>query len=258
MTQRVADEVAWELLRDEWELLLAVGSGPSDARSVYERLRRGGASEELAGEAEIEARLALLADHGLIEEAGAGWSLVPAVHQRQEGMASYLRGLVLERVDVDGAPPLGARARFDLAGPPRVRGLIEQADEVLFPAVVDAASGPEGPEAERFLSVFVATADCPAASGSSTARVLRVLRSAALARSRGEHHDATKVWVAEMVVDPEVAIDIAARMDDFLVSSAQAKGSLYEAGGAMGAAAFAVWPVRPTALPPRLRTKVRS
>ena len=36
--KRVADELTWEILRDEWELLLAIGSGPTDVATAAKRL----------------------------------------------------------------------------------------------------------------------------------------------------------------------------------------------------------------------------
>lgn len=235
--KRVADEAAWELLRDEWELLLAIGSGPT-------RLQTAAARLDLVVDRGLERRVALLVEHGLVEEREGGLGLVPAYHQRQEGMASYLRDLVLSRVDVGGAPPLGGAVRFGLGREADVERLLRRADADLFPGVVEAASRPETDRSTRFLAVFVAAGDCPgpaaAPAGSRGFRredLLRVLRTAAAERARGVATTSSKVWVAEMRVDPEVAHAVAERMEAFLAAAPEAPGP--------GAAAFAVWPVSP-------------
>ncbi|MGM0575636.1 MAG: hypothetical protein ACQEXJ_07900 [Myxococcota bacterium] len=233
--RRVADELAWELLRDEWELLLAVGSGPTPERRVAESLGEPRAS--------VAARLETLREHGLVEGAQGGWSLVPAVHQRQEGMSSYLRDLVLRRIDLDEPAPVGADVRCGLGGQGGVRSLLTRADDDLFPAVVAAASGPETERSERFLAVFAVSGACAGAGGDGgdvVSGFLHVLRAAALERSREDTAGTAKLWVAEMRVDPEVAMDIAERMESFLGDASSSRGE--------GAATFAVWPLRaPTA-----------
>ncbi len=243
---KVADELAWELLRDEWELLLAIGAGPTDAATAARRVG--------ARPAALTARLSTLVEHGLLRTAaGGGYSLVSAYHQRQEGMASYLRDLVLKRIEVGGLPPVIARVRYDVGSTPDLARLLHEADTGLFPAVTELASMPESDRSERFLVIFAVSASCPPldedaldevgvpTGGDLVPQVLRTIRAAAIERSRRETAETAKLWVAEMRVDPEVADAIIDKMDDFLLGAPAVSGQ--------GASAFAVWPVRPATSP---------
>lgn len=227
---RVSDELAWELLRDEWELLLAIGAGPTGADEAARRL--GECAVGVAG------RIEVLIEHGLVREVEGGLALVPAFHKRQEGMSSYLRELVLERVDLAGAVPVGAAVRWDIPSDEALRALIARAEGSLLPAVVAAASGPESDASERFLAVFAVASACPSPSepGGLVSGVLRVLRAAALERASNATDTGSKLWVAEMSVTPDVATGISETMSTFLARVPEASGP--------GAATFAVWPVR--------------
>ncbi|MEZ4264867.1 MAG: helix-turn-helix domain-containing protein [Myxococcota bacterium] len=234
----MSDELAWELLRDEWELLLAIGAGPT---GPSEAARRLGECPEA-----VTSRVQTLVEHGLVRRVEGGLALVPAFHKRQEGMSSYLRELVLERVDLAGAVPIGAAVRSGLAADDALRALISRAEGTLLPSVVAAASGPESDRSERFLAVFAVSSACPAAVSPEdlVGNVLRVLRAAALERANDATDTASKLWVAEMSVTPDVAVSIAETIETFLASEPATDGP--------GAATFAVWPVsgRPRPRPP--------
>ena len=97
--QRVADEEIYEVLRDEWNLLLAIGTGPTGRSTVLERI----------GEQphDLDERLQLLIDVGLAERTEDGrYATIPAIHQRQEGMSSCLRDLVIKRLQLGLEEPL--------------------------------------------------------------------------------------------------------------------------------------------------------
>lgn len=245
----VKDELAWELVRDEWELLLAIGSGPTTVAQAARSLEKAPQS--------IERRVKLLAQHGLISpavdsegrDAGASFRLVPAFYERREGMSSYLRDLVLRRVQDGAAPPLAGGARLALGGPTALEGVIARAEAELFPTVVSLASRPESERSERF-SLFFAVADSPDAGSVAVQpfdgrgfreQLLRVLKAAATARSLEPDTRAAYLWVAEMRTDPEVAVEIGDLFDRFLESlpSVPTAGS---SRSAHGAAAFAVLP----------------
>lgn len=227
---RVSDELAWELLRDEWELLLAIGAGPTPAEEAARRL--GECPEG------VTSRVEVLVEHGLVREVDGGLALVPAFHTRQEGMSSYLRELVLERVDLAGAVPVGAAVRWGLPPGDALRSMVGRAERSLLPWVVTAASEPESDESERFLAVFAVAGACPppAELGDRVSGVLRILRAAALERSSGAPDTGSKLWVAEMSVTPHVATGISEAMNTFLARVPEGSGP--------GAATFAVWPVR--------------
>jgi len=235
----VSDEIAWELLRDEWELLMAIGSGPLDVSGAAERL---GESHEA-----VSPRVDLLVRYGLLETFEGGYRLVAACHQRQEGMGSYLRDLVFKRIDPAGAPPIVARVRYDVGARPDLSRLIALAQDEVFPSVTAAASRPESDRSERFLMIFAVAAACPPlapdalgddgvpTAGDAVPEVLRVIRSAAIERTREETAATAKLWVAEMRVDPEVVGEIIETMEAFVASAPAVSGR--------GAAAFALWPV---------------
>jgi hypothetical protein len=238
-TSPVSDEIAWELLRDEWELLMAIGSGPTSLTLASERLGEPTLT--------VTPRLDLLVRYGLVEVDVEGFRLVPACHQRQEGMGSYLRDLVFKRIDPGGPPPIVARVRYDVGGKADLEALLSRAESEFFPSVAAAASRPESPRSERFLMIVAVAASCPPVAVNlldlngvpSTCDVvpdvLRVIRSAAIERSRTETADTAKLWVAEMRVDPDVADEIVESMEAFVASAPPVSGR--------GAAAFALWPV---------------
>ena len=238
-TPGVSDEIAWELLRDEWELLMAIGSGPTSVSAVAQRL-----GEPVSI---VAPRIELLVRFGLVEGQETGYRLVPACHQRQEGMGSYLRDLVFKRIDPAGAPPIIARVRFDVGGEGDLKGLLAKAEGEVLPSVAAAASRPESDRSQRFLMIVAVAASCPPREpecldstgvpvhGDAVPEVLRVIRSAAIERSREETAATAKLWVAEMRVDPEVADEIVETMEAFVASAPSVSGR--------GAAAYALWPV---------------
>ncbi len=241
-TKPVQDELAWELLRDEWELLMAIGSGPTPLELASAR----------TGEpvSDIAPRVELLVRYGLVEPSGDAYRLVPACHQRQEGMGSYLRDLVFKRIDPAGAPPIVARVRYDLGKHVDLEALLRSAEVELFPWVAQIASRPESERSERFLMIVAVAASCRPSElggldaqgtprdGDALPEVIRVIRSAAIERSREATAATAKLWVAEMRVDPEVADAIIEKVEAFVAEAPAVSGS--------GAAAFALWPVTET------------
>lgn len=254
----VRDELAWELVRDEWELLLAVGSGPTTIEAAARTLATATAG--------VAKRMKLLLQHGLVTTVPAtdgangaeSFRLVPAFYERREGMSSYLRDLVLRRLQDGAAPPLAGRARLSLGGPEALEAVIVKAERELFPAVVSLANRPESDRSERF-SLFFAAADSPDAGNAPVLaydgrgfreQLLRVLKSAATAKSLAPETRSAYLWVAEMRADPEVAVEIGELFERFLESlhtgSGHGTGAHAVAAPASspmhGAAAFAVLP----------------
>lgn len=233
---RVADELTWELVRDEWELLLAVGSGPTSVAAAAAALA--------SGAPEIGRRLALLEQHGLVRQVGdaAGsppsYGLVPAFYERREGMSSYLRDLVLRRLQGGDAPPIAGLVRTDLGSAEVLAATLAAAEERLYPAVVEAASRPESDRSERFSVFFAAAADCPIVHAADNdlflSELLCVLRAAAAQRSQEPDTRSAYLWIAEMRVDPEVAADIGELFESFLTTIPARPGQ--------GAAGFAIVP----------------
>jgi DNA-binding Lrp family transcriptional regulator len=244
--QRVSDELAWELVRDEWELLLSIGSGPTSATQAAQALN--------LAPAQVDKRVRRLLDKNLIRSstAGEGFELVPAFYERREGMSSYLRDLVLRRLTDDRvtAAPLSARSKRQLGGKAALTSLIASAERTLFPEVVALANRPESERSERF-SVFFAFSDMehapkrqarPAASQADgfRAELLEVLQAAATARSLDPNTRSSYLWVAEMRTDPEVAQEISDLLERFVDSLGPASATASEPGD--GALAFAVLP----------------
>ncbi|MFO0748739.1 MAG: hypothetical protein U1F43_24210 [Myxococcota bacterium] len=229
---RVRDELAWELVRDEWELLLAIGSGPTGIETAAKAVE--------APPVQVERRVKLLEQHGLVTQRPDGFSLVPAFYERREGMSSYVRDLVLRRLQEESAPPLAGRVRLDVGGAPQLAAMIARGEAELFPAVVDLANRPESEKSRRF-SVFFAAAECPSlkagAQLSFKNQLLEVLKAAATERSLDPEAKAAYLWVAEMRVDPDIATEVGELFDRFLdaVPSSQSQA-------ASGTAVFAVLP----------------
>lgn len=247
----VRDELAWELVRDEWDLLLAIGSGPTTVASAAAVL-----GAKVDGPSGVERRVARLVSHGLVSavaaaEGAPAFRLVPAFYERREGMSSYLRDLVLRRLQDGAAPPLAGRAIAGIGGAEEVAEFIVEAERELFPAVVALASRPESERSQRF-SLFFAVAETadgdaeqavPYDGQGFRAELLRVLRAAATARSLDPTTRSAYLWVAEMRADPEVAVEIGELFDRFLDGAragATTSGKL--PAGARGVAAFAVLP----------------
>ncbi|TNF28788.1 MAG: hypothetical protein EP329_17270 [Deltaproteobacteria bacterium] len=227
---KVADELTWELVRDEWELLLAIGSGPTSVVAAASAL-----SSPVSA---VAGRIALLERHGLVRRVDDGYGLVAAFYERREGMSSYLRDLVLRRLEAGDAPPIAGVVRTDVGSPEALEALLARAEESLYPAVVDAANRPESPASERFSVFFAVAADCPILRPASGERFLSellcVLRAAAGQRSESPDTRSAYLWIAEMRVDPDVAVEIGDLFEDFISSAPSGEGR--------GAAAFAIVP----------------
>ena len=205
---RRADEAVWDLLRDEWDLLLAIGVGPTSLDTIVSRV--GGSPSSLSS------RIARLTTYGMLSETSDGWSLVSVVYERQESMSSYLRELVLDRVATGGAEPIEIAV---CAGTGAQAGLIEihrEADATVLSQVVEIASVPEPDDAERFIVVFAATTLAVRNQGTIQARAMDALRGAALQRASGEAEGIARMWLAEMRVSPSAAMLIGERLTAFV------------------------------------------
>lgn len=204
----VADELAYELMRDEWDLLLAIGSGPRTAAQVAKDL---GATKPA-----IERRAALLMRHGLVQQSGDGYSLVPAFFDRREGMSSFVRDLVMRCLESE-APPVAGRVRDGMAKAELV-ALNARLRTDAVAAVSAVANRPESEHAERFVLVC-ASAEVKKKSGtdrSLKSDLLEVLRAAATARSLEPNAPHAFLWMSEMRVDPEVALEIGEIFERFV------------------------------------------
>jgi len=230
LNHRCADELVWELLRDEWELLLTIGAGPTTLAQMASRT--GTPATDLAP------RLVELATSGLVQDRGDGWSLVPTVYERQEGMSSYIRELVLDRIDfASGVPALSTAVAVGTGDEEGLRALHVVADETVLARVVDLASVPEPANAQRFVVVLAATTMAMKEALGSQEALLWTLRGASIQRARGEAQGLARVWVAEMLVAPTVAQTIAELMESFVVRQEPAEFS--------GVIVSGVWAVQP-------------
>jgi hypothetical protein len=227
----VADELTYELLRDEWELLLAVGTGPTTAPAAADRVG--------APVAAARGRLEVLVRYGLLSRGDDGYRMVPAFHERREGMSSFLRDLVIRRLELGSERPVAAFVREGLGGALDLTRLIDVADQTLLPAVFAAASPPATERSERYSLFFAVAADAappappaPSADEGVVGRLLDVLKAAAVQRSQPDRRDSAKLWVADMRTDPEIAEAIATLFEAFLTQAPAHQGD--------GAAVFAL------------------
>ena len=211
---RRADEVAWDLLRDEWDLLLAIGTGPTSLEVIASRV--GGAA------ASLQLRVERLTRHGLLSQTPEGWGLVSIVYERQEAMSSYLRELVLDRVAKGGAEPIEMALCEGMGAATQLSEVHREADATVLRQVVEIASMPEPDDAERFIVVFASTTLAVGTMGPTQARVMDTLRGAALQRSRGEDEGLARMWLAEMRVAPSAAMWIGELLASFVGQRAPA------------------------------------
>lgn len=228
---RVRDELAWELVRDEWDLLLAIGSGPTSVATAAAALGRSRGATELA--------VGLLESHGLVRALDGGYTLVPAFYERREGMASYLRDIVLDRLRADTSPPLAGSFLGGFNGQSDLEAFIRRAELELLPAVVDLASQPESDASERFSVIFAVADEVPPETVSTGFRsqLLEVLKSAAAIRSLDPERKSAYLWVAEMRTDPHIAGDVGDTMQRFFDGFPSLPSSSSDGNGA---AVFAV------------------
>lgn len=226
----VRDEIAYELVRDEWELLLAIGSGPTTVEVAAEAIE--------ASASETAKRVATLERHGLVRKDADGFSLVPAFYERREGMSSLVRDLILRRLEGNIAPVSG-KVWGDVGGRERVEALIARVEGELLPSIVEAANRPESPASRRFLVLFAAAATASADAGAPFMKqILDVLRAAATARSLDPDAADAYLWVAEMRVDPDVALEVGETFERFIGPLAAARPKTQPTGAAF----FAVFP----------------
>ncbi len=228
---RFRDEVAWELVRDEWDLLLAIGAGPTSVASAAVSLGRP--VEATAG------AVALLVEHGLVRPVDGGYSLVPAFYERREGMASYLRDIVLDRLRADTSPPVAGAFRGRFLSRVALEAFVSEVETSLLPQVLELASRPESDASERFSVIFAVSDEvAPAvAAAGFRAQLLDVLRSAAAIRSIDPTRKTAYLWVAEMRADPHIAAELGDIMQQFFDITAPSPDA---PPCAFGAAAFAV------------------
>ncbi len=222
-----SEELVWELVRDEWELLLAVGAGPAQASEVAELL-----GEDVSS---VVPRLALLTQHGVVSEGPLGYKMLRVFHRRQEGMASYLRELVLKRLDFGAHEPVAGAVAHGLGNKEGASLLLSHADLKIFPRVIELASEPEAPDSARYSVVLALTsesehdseeeglvhADSPGFSGA----LLRVVRCAAVQRIEPERAEGAKLWVAEMRTSPAVAAEVGRMLSRFVNDAPKSPGS---------------------------------
>lgn len=228
---RLSDETTYDILRDEWELLLAIGSGPTDLATVCERFgsRPGN----------LDARLAVLREVGLVRTEGRHYALVPAFHQRQEGMSSCVRDLLILRMHRGGELPLAYQVREGCGSAGAVRAFIQRLEREALPNAFGHADVPAGATSGRYTIVFaVATGDASLSRAGdrddeTTEGLVRLLRQAASERSQPQLREGAKLWMADVRIDEANAHAIA---DEF-------RGALdhWPADEGTGSAGFAVF-----------------
>lgn len=222
----IADELAWELLRDEWDLLLAIGNGPTGVDAVAERL---GQSRE-----DLLERLQLLHDHGLVYREGEAFGLVLAVHERQEGMASFLRDLVIKRLQLGNEVPFAVGYRNHLGDGDAMTTFLSRADADLFPPVFDVLQAPAGDEQPQAVTFIFAAASEPveAEHESDLEGFMNVLKAAASERAVESTRERSDLKLADTRNSMADVERVAQLCDDFFAQTAD--------HGGRGAAAYAL------------------
>jgi hypothetical protein len=228
--QRIEDETVYEFLRDEWELLLAVGTGPTERSVILSRLGHE--------PRDLDRRLTLLEEVGLINVVPSGYAIVPAIHQRQEGMSSCLRDLVIRRMELGDEEPFAHWVRSGLGNASAIETLISRLDQSVLPEAYNLGSAQAGESSKRYLMVFAAASGTPGSSivgvnkDETIEPLIRLLRQAAIERSNGATKDSAKLWIADVRVNEDIASHIGQLFEDFLIKSPSPGGA--------GSAGFAI------------------
>ena len=213
---KVADEEVYDVLRDEWDLLLAVGTGPTPVEVIKERL--GGADGS-----DLEARLELVVEVGLARRVGGeDYELVPAFHQRQEGMSSCLRDLVLRRLRFENQERAGYLVREGLGDRADMVALIHALNDELLPQAYKLGRAKAAPDSKRCLVVFAAAeggfrhAVGDDTNDETTEPIYELLKQAAIERSLEESQDSSKLWIADVHVSESVMNTMRELFEQFL------------------------------------------
>jgi hypothetical protein len=228
--QKVEDETVYEFLRDEWELLLAVGTGPTERSVVVSRLGHE--------PTDLDRRLAILEEVGLLSITESRYAIIPAIHQRQEGMSSCLRDLVIRRMELGDEEPFAYCVRSGLGTASAIEGLIKKLDEHVIPKAYNLGSVQAEESSKRYLMVFAAASGAPGSTivgvnmDETTEPLIRLLRQAAIERSSGSTKASAKLWIADVHVNEDVALHIGKLFEEFLVESPSQGGT--------GSAGFAI------------------
>jgi hypothetical protein len=230
----VADELTYELLRDEWELLLTIGTGPTSTEEIVSRT--GAFSEGL------KQRLSLLTHTGLIAKKPEGYCSVPAIHQRQESMSSCLRDLVIRRLELGRELPLAGQVSHHLGTEEDVMRLIAAANQNLLPEVYATASPPATSTSKRYAIFFAVASHGPTELHDEEPTVvgplLGLLKQAAIERAQEKTRGGSKLWIADVRTEMATANRIGELFSEFLrptVSVASTGGmagfAIIESGG---------------------------
>lgn len=229
----VSDELAWELLRDEWELLLAVGNGPTSVERVASGLGLDATSHE-----DLQERLQLLASHGVVYAHNGAFGLVSALHVRQEGMASFLKDLVIKRLQLGKEEPFAVGYRH-LMGPATsstngMRPILAAAETRLFPGVFEALQAPAlGDHRQAVTFIFAVASDLGDVEVSNDLDgFMAVLRAAARERSSELTREGADLKLADTRNDMADVQRVAHLCEQFLAGTPETSGS--------GAVAYAV------------------
>lgn len=219
---RIHDEIAWEFLRDEWDLLLAVGYGPTSVDTLSEAT--GVMPKELS------VRLERLQSLGLVTRTAAGFGLVPALHVRQEGMGSFLKDLIIKRLEFGQELPFAVGCRTFDGGADGVGSVVTRANAELFPRLFERLQAPVGDaEAVAVSFIFAATSKpCGSSAPTPLEGFMTVLRSAAAEGIDDPQRQRSDLKVADTRNRMADVEDVVSLCDDFIatVSDAPASGAV--------------------------------
>ena len=231
VSQSQLDETSWDLLRDEWELCAAIGSGPTTLASLGVTL--GVADRELTE------RLNLLERYGIVSRTKSGFRLVSVVHQRQESVTSYVRELLLERVSGPDAESVYHSVRWDEEPSDEAPAhIVARLREGVIAPIVELASQPRHPDEEAYVFALAFTSAAQVTEVGDALAVLDIVHRASMERCTPGLEDRAKIWVADMRVAREVAAQVCGLVENGLSDLPPVSGQ--------GAVAFGLWRLKKT------------
>jgi hypothetical protein len=205
-THQVTSEVAYDLMHDHLDTILALLEGPLPRHEVQERV----------GSAVTVDRMLR---YGLLEACGADLRAVATVYQqlRQEGMMTFLEHYVLPSLTAaDGHGMAGLETRYLTLSPAAVRAVRDGRVQELFDALTRVSEQPAAGQLARMTVLVIGTSSVLRDELDADEQALQHLRAAAMQRATEAEKDAAVLSQFVFLADVERFRAALGAIDDFL------------------------------------------
>jgi hypothetical protein len=208
-THQVTSEVAYDLMHDHLDTILALLEGPLPKSEVQHRVGSAATVERMLR-------------YGLLEASGVELRAVATVYQqlRQEGMMTFLEHFVLPSLTpgVDGNGMAGLETRYLSLPPPAIRGLRAGRVQHLFEALTRASELDAGGTLARMTVLVIGTSRVLADELDAGEQALQHLRAAAMQRATEADKDSAVLSQYVFLADVERFRAALRAVDDFVGS----------------------------------------